>query len=50
MQLLIPIFITLRPKEDKRNFADDINKCILLKENKQVSIEMSLKFVPKGTI
>ena len=30
-------------------FADDIFKCIFLNENIWISINISLKFVPKGT-
>ena len=31
-------------------YADDIFECILLDENVWISIEISLKFVPKGPI
>ena len=31
-------------------FADDILMCIFLNENVWISIEISLKFVPKGPI
>ena len=30
--------------------ADDIFKCIFLNENVRISIQISLKFVPKGRI
>ena len=30
--------------------ADDIFKCIFLNENVRISIQISLKFVPKGSI
>ena len=43
-------FNTLRPKQDGRHFPDDIFKCIFLNENVQISIKISLKFVPKGPI
>ena len=42
--------ITLRPRQNGRLFADDIFKCILLKENVWIPIKISLKFVPKGLI
>ena len=32
------------------DFADDIFKCIFVKENVWFSIKISLKFVPKGPI
>ena len=41
---------TLRPRQDGRNFADDIFKCIFVDENVWISIKISLKFVPKGPI
>ena len=41
---------TLRPRQNGRHFADDILKCIFLNENVWISIEISLKFVPKGPI
>ena len=44
------IFNTLRPKQNGRHFADDILKCILLNENGCIPNNISLKFVPKGTI
>ena len=36
--------------ENRRHFADDIFKCILLNENVLISIKISLKFIPKGPI
>ena len=39
---------TLRPRQNGRRFADDTFKRIFLNEN--VSIKISLKFVPKGPI
>ena len=33
-----------------RHFPDDIFKCIFLNENVRISINISLKFVPKGLI
>ena len=41
---------TLRPRRNRRHFADDIFKCILLNENVLNSIKISLKFFPKGPI
>ena len=41
---------TLRPGQNGRHFPDDHLKCIFLNENIQISINISLKFVPKGRI
>ena len=41
---------TLRPRQNESHFADDIFKRIFLNENIWISIKISLKFVPKGTI
>ena len=41
---------TLRPRQNRRHFADDIFKCIFLNETVWISIDISLKFVPKGPI
>ena len=41
---------TLRPGQDGCQFPDDIFKYILLNENIRISIEISLKFVPKAPI
>ena len=41
---------TLRPRQNGRHFADDMLKCIFLNENVWTPIEISLKFVPKGSI
>ena len=43
-------FNTLRPREIRRHFADDIFKCIFVNENLWIPIRNSLKFVPKGPI
>ena len=40
----------LGPRQDSRDFADDIFKCIFLSEIVWLSIKISLKFVPKGPI
>ena len=41
---------TLRPRQNGRHFPDDIFKWIFLNENVWISINISLKFVPKGPI
>ena len=41
---------TLRPRQNGRHFADDFFKCIFLYENVWFSINISLKFFPKGPI
>ena len=41
---------TLRPRQNGRHFADDNLKCIFLNENAWILIEISLKFVHKGSI
>ena len=41
---------TLRPRLNRRPFADDILKCIFLNENEWISPRISLKFVPKVRI
>ena len=41
---------TLRPRQNGRHFADDMFKCISLNKNVWISIEISLKFVPKGSV
>ena len=41
---------SLRPRPNRRHFADDIFKCIFLKENVGIPTKISLKFVPKGPI
>ena len=41
---------TLRPIQNGRRFADDTFKPIFLNENIQISIKISLKFVPKVPI
>ena len=39
---------TLAPRQNGREFPDDISKYIFLNENSWIAIEISLKFVPKG--
>ena len=41
---------TLRPREIGRHFADEIFKWIFLNENVWISINISLKFVSRGSI
>ena len=41
---------SLRPRRNGRYNADDIFKCIFLKENVCIPTKISLKFVPKGPI
>ena len=41
---------SLRPKLNRRPFADDIFKCIFLNENEWILPRISLKFVPKVRI
>ena len=41
---------TLRPRHNGRHFPDDIFKWIFLNENVWISINISLKFVPRGLI
>ena len=41
---------TLRPRQDGRLFPDEIFKSIFFNENVQISIKISLTFVPKGPI
>ena len=41
---------SLRPRQNGRHFADDIFNCISLIENVWISIQISLKFIPKGPI
>ena len=41
---------TLRPRQNGRHFPDDIFKWIFLNENVWISINISLKFVPRGPI
>ena len=46
----VPQINTLRPRQNGRHFKAAIFKCIFLNENVILSIEISLKFVPKGPI
>ena len=44
------LVITLRLRQNRCHFPNDIFKCIFMNENKWISIKMSLKFVPKCPI
>ena len=44
------IFSTLRPRQNGRNFANNIFNRIFVNENVRISVEFSLKFIPKGPI
>ena len=46
----LDILNTLRPRQNRRHFADDIFKWIFLNENIWIPIKISLKFVPQGPI
>ena len=48
--LSMQIIHSLRPRQNRRHFADDIFKCPFFNKNVWISIKISLKFVPKGPI
>ena len=41
---------SLRPRQNRRHFTEDVFKCNFLNENVWIPIKISLKFVPKGPI
>ena len=41
-------FNSLRSRQNRRHFADDVFKCNFLNENVWIPIKNSLKFVPRG--
>ena len=41
---------SLKPRQNRRHFADDDLKCNFLNENVWIPIKISLKFVPKSQI
>ena len=43
-------FNSLRPRQNRRHFADNVFKCNFLNENVCIPIKISLKFVSKGPI
>ena len=50
MQPGFEIINSLRPRGNRRHFADDIFKCISLNEYVWISLKISLEFVPKVPI
>ena len=50
LQWACSVINTLRPRQNGRRFADDTFKRIFLNEDVRISIKISLKFVPKGSI
>ena len=46
----LSVLNTLRRRQNSRYYADDIFNCIILKENVLISLNISLKFVPKVRI
>ena len=50
MCYMILCFNSLRPRRNRRHFADAIFKCIFLNENVWIVLKISLKFVPKVRI
>ena len=46
----LQFFNTLRPRQNGRHFPDNIFKYIFLYENIWITINISLKFVPKGSV
>ena len=50
VNLSYALFNTWKPRQNCRHFPDDIFKYIFLNKNVYISIEISLKFVPKGPI
>ena len=41
---------SLRPRQNRRHFADDTFKCNFLNENVWIPLKIPLKFVPRGPI
>ena len=50
MELLLCYVNTLGPRQDGRQFPDDVFKCIFFNENILILIKISLKFIPKDPI
>ena len=48
--VVIIVLNTLRPRQNGRQFTDDIIKYTFLNENVWVSIKISLEFIPKGPV
>ena len=49
-RLRLTLFNPLRPRQDGRQFPDDIFKCIFVNDNVSIAIKISLRFVPKSPI
>ena len=47
-RILIQLINTLRPRQNRRHFADGFFKCIFLNENVWIPVKLSLKYVPKS--
>ena len=47
---MVQVVNSLRPRQNRRRFADDTFKRIFLNENVRIAIKISLKFVHKGPI
>ena len=41
---------TMKPEQNGRHFADGIFKCIFLIENLHIWIEISLEYIPEGSM
>ena len=50
MFVWLPRVYTLSPEQNDRQFADDIFKCIFLKEDVRILIQISTKFGHDGDI
>ena len=46
----MPLVNTLRPRQNGRNFPDNILKWIFLNENAWIPLKLWLKFIPRGLI
>ena len=50
MAATVGVVISLRLRQNRRHFADDVFKCNFMNKIGWIPIEISLKFVPKGPI
>ena len=50
MELHLFCINTLRPRQNGQHLPDGIFNCILLNQNVQISMRISLMFIPKGSI
>ena len=48
--VVLVVFNSLRPRQNGRHFSDGTFKRFFLNENVRISVEISLKFVPKFPI